>query len=163
MTLWRKRSDAWATMSAAAPRANIRADILEKDYWNSQVLRAASTLHPSDFVFKGGTSLSKAYKCTQRFSEDIDILILRRGLGSGARDKLMKKIVDEAVEELELTVEPSKHSRGRGEHLTEALRYPHQVTGAGILTPDVLLEMGIHGNDLNSGIKLTNPTDKSLE
>ena len=134
-------------MSAAAPRANIRADILEKDYWNSQVLRTASTLHPTDFVFKGGTSLSKAYKCTQRFSEDIDVLILRRELGSGARDKLMKKIVDDALEALELTVDPLKHSRGRGEHLTEGLRYPRQVTGAAILSPDVLLEMGIRGSD----------------
>jgi predicted nucleotidyltransferase component of viral defense system len=113
VTLWRKRADAWATMSAAAPRTNIRADILEKDYWNSQVLRTASTLHPTDFVFKGGTSLSKAYKCTQRFSEEIDVLILRRELGSGARDKLMKKIADGAVEELELTVDPSKHTHGR--------------------------------------------------
>lgn len=147
MTLWRKRSDAWATMSAAAPRSNIRADILEKDYWNSQVLRTASASHPTDFVFKGGTSLSKAYKCTQRFSEDIDVLILRRELGSGARDKLMKKIVDGAVEELELTLDPSKHSHGRGEHLTESLRYPGQVTGAATLSPDVLLEMGIRGSD----------------
>jgi len=79
-------------VSAAAPRAYIRADILEKDYWNSQVLRSASTLHPADFVFEGGTSLSKAYRCNQRFSEDIDVLILRRELGSGARHKLMKKI-----------------------------------------------------------------------
>jgi hypothetical protein len=134
-------------MSAAAPRTNIRADILEKDYWNSQVLRTASTLHPTEFVFKGGNSLSKAYKCTQRFSEDIDVLILRRELGSGARDKLMKKIADGAVEELELTLDPSKHSHGRGEHLTEALRYPRQVTGAATLSPDVLLEMGIRGSD----------------
>ena len=147
MTLWRNRSDAWATMSAAAPRANIRADILEKDYWNSQVLRTASTLHPTDFVFKGGTSLSKAYKCTQRFSEDIDVLILRRELGSGARDKLMKRIADEAIDVLELTVDPTKHSHGRGEHLTEALGYPRKVTGGAILSPDVLLEMGIRGSD----------------
>jgi hypothetical protein len=134
-------------MSAAAPRTNVRADILEKDYWNSQVLRTASASHPTDFVFKGGTSLSKAYRCTQRFSEDIDVLILRRELGSGARDKLMKEIAGGAVEELELTVDPSKHSHGKGEHLTEALRYPRQVTGAAILSPDVLLEMGIRGSD----------------
>jgi hypothetical protein len=134
-------------MSAAAPRTNVRADILEKDYWNSQVLRTASASHPTDFVFKGGTSLSKAYRCTQRFSEDIDVLILRRELGSGVRDKLMKEIAGVAVEELELTVDPSKHSHGKGEHLTEALRYPRQVTGAAILSPDVLLEMGIRGSD----------------
>jgi hypothetical protein len=134
-------------MSAAAPGANIRADILEKDYWYTQVLRTASASHPTDFVFKGGTSLSKAYRCTQRFSEDIDVLILRRELGGGARDKLMKKIADRAVEELELTVDPSKHSHGRGEHLTEALRYPQQVARAAILSPDVLLEMGIRGSD----------------
>lgn len=31
-----------------------------------------------DTVFKGGTALSKCYKMIERFSEDIDLVVLRR-------------------------------------------------------------------------------------
>jgi len=36
-------------------------------------------------LFKGGTSLSKAFGLISRFSEDIDITIFRDDLGKGAR------------------------------------------------------------------------------
>ena len=68
------------TLDAAAERLSISPTAVEKDYWVSEVLRALSRDFAGDFVFKGGTSLSKAYKCTQRFSEDIDVLILQREL-----------------------------------------------------------------------------------
>jgi predicted nucleotidyltransferase component of viral defense system len=52
---------------------------VEKDYW---VTYALYTLfqHPigSDTVFKGGTALSKCYKTIDRFSEDVDLVVLRR-------------------------------------------------------------------------------------
>jgi hypothetical protein len=50
--------------------------IVEKDFWVCWTLRALFSLpseHPA-LVFKGGTSLSKAYSLIQRFSEDIDIV-----------------------------------------------------------------------------------------
>lgn len=37
----------------------------------------------SHLIFKGGTSLSKAFKLIERFSEDIDISIERGSLGFG--------------------------------------------------------------------------------
>src|SRR6266508_3071655 len=88
--LFRDRSDFEDTIDAAGDRLRINSAIVEKDYWVSQVLRALAQEFPEDFVFKGGTSLSKGYCIIQRFSEDIDILILPRGRVSGARDKLMK-------------------------------------------------------------------------
>jgi hypothetical protein len=39
--------------------------------------------HPR-FLFKGGTSLSKAYGLISRFSEDIDITVFREDLGQAA-------------------------------------------------------------------------------
>jgi len=39
--------------------------------------------HPR-FLFKGGTSLSKAFGLISRFSEDIDITVFRDDLGQGA-------------------------------------------------------------------------------
>ncbi|MEP7246763.1 MAG: nucleotidyl transferase AbiEii/AbiGii toxin family protein, partial [Gammaproteobacteria bacterium] len=48
--------------------------VIEKDIW---VVWTLSVLFESSFgkhlVFKGGTSLSKAYKAIRRFSEDVDV------------------------------------------------------------------------------------------
>jgi hypothetical protein len=65
----------------------VSAAIVEKDFWVTEVLRvlAAGASHdaPNDrtypvtvrAVFKGGTSLSKAYRLIDRFSEDIDVFL----------------------------------------------------------------------------------------
>lgn len=49
---------------------------IEKDYWVSRSLKLMAE-HDKDgrAVFKGGTSLSKAYGIGARFSEDIDVAI----------------------------------------------------------------------------------------
>jgi hypothetical protein len=53
---------------------NVVAGLIEKDYWIMHVLYGLKqTWH--DFELKGGTSLSKAYKIINRFSEDIDVHI----------------------------------------------------------------------------------------
>jgi hypothetical protein len=44
---------------------------VEKDYWVSEALRALASGYGDDFVFKGGTSLSKGYRIIELFSEDI--------------------------------------------------------------------------------------------
>ncbi len=63
-------------------RTGIQPQAIEKDAWVTLVLRV---LFNSDLaehlIFKGGTSLSKAYNLIQRFSEDIDIAISREFLG----------------------------------------------------------------------------------
>ena len=41
--------------------------------------------YPGDFIFKGGTSLSRAYGLSERFSEDIDILVRERDEAKNAR------------------------------------------------------------------------------
>ncbi|MEL1243988.1 nucleotidyl transferase AbiEii/AbiGii toxin family protein [Flavobacterium sp. DGU11] len=48
--------------------------LVEKDYWIMHVLHGLQN-QGLDFELKGGTSLSKAYKIIDRFSEDIDIHI----------------------------------------------------------------------------------------
>ena len=48
--------------------------LLEKDLWVVWTLPALFTSPlAADLTFKGGTSLSKAYKIIDRFSEDIDL------------------------------------------------------------------------------------------
>lgn len=56
--------------------------VIEKDWWVTQVLRALFDLPYSEHLsFKGGTSLSKCWGLIERFSEDIDIGISREFLG----------------------------------------------------------------------------------
>lgn len=56
--------------------------VIEKDWWVTQVLRALFALPYSEHLsFKGGTSLSKCWGLIERFSEDIDIGISREYLG----------------------------------------------------------------------------------
>ncbi len=61
-------------LNLAADRSGRPSHLLEKDVW---VVWALSTLYGSPLgkhlVFKGGTSLSKAYRVIRRFSEDVDL------------------------------------------------------------------------------------------
>ncbi|APA00339.1 nucleotidyl transferase AbiEii/AbiGii toxin family protein [Flavobacterium commune] len=57
-------------------------DAIEKDWWVTITLKAIfSSKFAQHLVFKGGTSLSKAYNLIERFSEDIDLSIDRTILG----------------------------------------------------------------------------------
>jgi hypothetical protein len=61
-------------LGVAAAKSGRPTHLLEKDVW---VVWALSVIFESEFgphlVFKGGTSLSKAYGAVRRFSEDIDL------------------------------------------------------------------------------------------
>ncbi len=55
---------------------------VEKDGWVCLLLRAVfQSKYASNIIFKGGTSLSKAYNIINRFSEDVDLIIDRKLLG----------------------------------------------------------------------------------
>lgn len=55
----------------------IRESIIEKDFWVCWVLDYLfrDSQWKDKLIFKGGTSLSKAYGAIQRFSEDVDLVI----------------------------------------------------------------------------------------
>lgn len=66
----------------ASAKKGINANLIEKDWWICQVLKALYALPCADHVsFKGGTSLSKCWNLIERFSEDVDITIDREFLG----------------------------------------------------------------------------------
>lgn len=70
--------------SEAAARLGMTPAVVEKDFWVTWVLDrmfAAPELARL-LMFKGGTSLSKAYGLIERFSEDIDLILDWRVLGS---------------------------------------------------------------------------------
>jgi hypothetical protein len=71
----------------AATRMGTPVQNVEKDFWVCWVLDALfhglGDTGPR-LLFKGGTSLSKAFGLIPRFSEDIDITVFRSDLGHGA-------------------------------------------------------------------------------
>ena len=61
-------------LRAAQDASGRRAFLLEKDIWIVQTLRVLfDAPFGTNLVFKGGTSLAKAYQAIRRFSEDLDI------------------------------------------------------------------------------------------
>ena len=73
--------------------------VIEKDFWVCWTLRRLFSLESlkEHLLFKGGTSLSKAYRLIHRFSEDIDISIQRESLGfGGEKDPANPKLSNKA-------------------------------------------------------------------
>ena len=105
-------------VQATASHLRIPAAHVEKDYWVTQVLKR---LHESDYsgavVFKGGTSLSKAFGLIERFSEDIDLALKRdAGLSGSRRRTLIRSIEHEIARDLQYRPghpQESKHGRFR--------------------------------------------------
>lgn len=51
---------------------------IEKDYWVCYALKQIFTSLVAEYsIFKGGTALSKCYKIIERFSEDIDLVVIK--------------------------------------------------------------------------------------
>ena len=71
-----------------ADRMNTLPAIVEKDFWVVWILKHLYALPDAPpFIFKGGTSLSKAFGLIDRFSEDIDLIIDRAFFGyEGEKD-----------------------------------------------------------------------------
>ena len=83
-------------------KLEVSEDIVEKDYYVTMILKKLSTIE-YPVVFKGGTSLSKAFHVIDRFSEDIDITFTEH-LGEARRKKLKYNILKPIAEELELDI-----------------------------------------------------------
>jgi predicted nucleotidyltransferase component of viral defense system len=98
-----------------ADQMKIPAIYVEKDYW---VTYALFTIFNNeigkDTVFKGGTALSKCYNMIERFSEDIDLVVLRREGETDSKLKSKLKAVSTVVETVlpEVTIEGITHKMG---------------------------------------------------
>lgn len=84
---------------AAAEHYQIAEIFIEKDYWVTYALKQIfSNPKSKDItVFKGGTSLSKCHKIIERFSEDIDLVIITDEADGSNVIKRKLKLVTEAV------------------------------------------------------------------
>ena len=116
MSWYKDNKDAWKEIiQTVAAEEHRTTQMVEKDTIQSMFLLGLSKSE-LPFVFKGGTSLSKAYALIDRFSEDIDLSMSRKPTES--EKKKTKSIVIEIAEELGLTLAnpediQSRHSYNR--------------------------------------------------
>ncbi len=92
-------------LTEAGARRGLHPVLIEKDYWVVWLL--ALLFDPErpmgSIIFKGGTSLSKAYELIERFSEDIDLAFDKRQFGfEGDRDpeEVSKKKAASLIDDL---------------------------------------------------------------
>ena len=90
-------------------RLGLPVQAIEKDWWVTMVLKAVfSSKFAEHFVFKGGTSLSKAYYLIDRFSEDIDLAIKNKILSNvvqGLKELGKESITDEIRQRINQALE----------------------------------------------------------
>lgn len=138
---------------------------VEKDWW---VVRTLELFFDSSIaahsVFKGGTSLSKAWNLIDRFSEDIDLALDRKFLGFEKTDQEMtgaqvSKLRKQSFKYISETYFPEitekfkaagfkvetrlgKYEDGDQDPLTVEIYYPSVTDPIDYLQPRVLIEVG---------------------
>jgi hypothetical protein len=127
---------------------------IEKDIWVVEVLR--SVFRPVDgarVIFKGGTSLSKAYGIIERFSEDVDLLVVpENALSRGGRDRALRELPSRAARDLGTTAAREGNTQ-EGIHRSERVAYDAAFPDPGRVTAGVLLEMGVRGGPEPSEVR----------
>ena len=115
---------------------------IEKDYWITYVLYQIFNSDLKDkVVFKGGTALAKCYHIIDRFSEDIDLVLLKKG-GESANQKRkslksISKLINLDIPEIEREGITNKMGMIR----KTAHNYPKLFKGAfGQVRNDIILE-----------------------
>lgn len=117
---------------------------IEKDYWICRSLKQLSECKETDVaVFKGGTSLSKAYLLGNRFSEDIDIAITSDSQRTDNQTKniisRISKVMSSGLEEV-----PNPATRKYSKYRKAFYRYPVTTENGiiGVINPgQILLEI----------------------
>ena len=117
---------------------------VEKDYWITRGLnRLSQSEYSESVVFKGGTSLSKAYGILERFSEDID-LALKHGskMGDSKRKRLMKGVEKTVSHDLHNLPGHTLESK-RGRFRKTVYKFPEQseLVDASHVTNEILVEI----------------------
>lgn len=134
---------------------------IEKDWWVVQTLRIISGMDfAKHILFKGGTSLSKAWKLIDRFSEDIDLALDKTVLGidkvqtkkqvKQLRSKsksfitheffplLKKRFADAGINDTHIFIPETTEN----DPLSIEIHYPNVTQYSEYIKPRVLIEIG---------------------
>ena len=122
-------------------RSGISEDIIEKDYYITLILKELRDKE-SGVVFKGGTSLSKAFHAIDRFSEDVDITFTEY-LDAQKRKRLKYSIIKPISRELGLTISNWKKTASYMDYNKYELSYKSISEMDNPIPPMVVLETAL--------------------
>lgn len=126
MSWYKEYRSQWKEIIETVARELGRAELMvEKDTIQSMFLLELSKSE-LPFVFKGGTSLSKAYNLIDRFSEDID-LSMNRKLTEGER-KTSKELIVSIADSLGMTLMNPDKIRSRQDYNMYVFTYESLFT-----------------------------------
>ncbi|MDP2692908.1 MAG: nucleotidyl transferase AbiEii/AbiGii toxin family protein [bacterium] len=135
---------------ATAQHYKIAEIYVEKDYWVTFALKQIFTdVNSKDIaVFKGGTSLSKCFGIIERFSEDIDMVVIKEDEETDSSLKRKLKKVTSALEAVMTVIpnHPLENKRGK----IRKLVYGYDKVGVkgtyGQVRDQIVLEVSSLGN-----------------
>lgn len=135
---------------ATAQHFGIAEIYIEKDYWVTLALKQIFLDKNSKdiAVFKGGTSLSKCFKIIDRFSEDIDMVVIKE---DGESDNSLKRKLKKVTNALDAVMtaipeHPLENKRGK----IRKVVYGYEKVGVkgayGQVRDQIILEVSSLGN-----------------
>lgn len=140
----------------AARQTGINARHFEKDYYVTEVLRQVFADLPDSVVFKGGTSLSKAYHLIDRFSEDIDLLVVPDPDTPGEVERILGQI-DASSSAAMGGVVPTVRDAQPGLMREIGLAPSYGTPKGGGVGADVRVESGRRGGPRPTEVRLIRP------
>lgn len=146
-----------ALAAQVSDRLGIPAEHVEKDFWVTEVLRGA--VHGAAqagvvVVFKGGTSLSKAFGLIQRFSEDVDMLVIYpEEMRTPDRERALKTIVRGASDATALDTVSVPGATSKGKRRGARFNYRGDADPGAGLSAGVFLELGSSGGAMPSSVE----------
>jgi hypothetical protein len=150
MNLHENRDLFVALVKNMSEKTSISEVYIEKDYWLTRALqRLSQNPNLEKVVFKGGTALAKAYRLTNRFSEDIDIAVIEANSFTGNQLKmLIKRLAKDMATGLEERVVDGITSKG-SRFYKAIYSYPilaRQDTKTAVKSGQLLIEINTFAN-----------------
>ena len=151
------------TYQQISENTGLSASAVEKDWWVIQAMAAIFDLEIAPYlVFKGGTSLSKAWKLIERFSEDVDLAVdrsffgfdgdltkkqrtqLRKAASKYISTTLIKELEAKFIEKGLLNVEFKLVDTTESDQDPTIIEiyYPNVIESPGYILPKVQIEIG---------------------
>lgn len=151
------------TYQQISENTGLSASAVEKDWWVIQAMAAIFDLEIAPYlVFKGGTSLSKAWKLIERFSEDVDLAVdrsffgfdgdlskkqrtqLRKAASKYISTTLIKELEDKFIEKGLLNAEFKLVDTTESDQDPTIIEiyYPNVIESPGYILPKVQIEIG---------------------
>lgn len=144
-----EHGDFAAAITETAAHHGLSEQVVEKDYFITEVLRTVCSHYGEKVIFKGGTSLSKGWDLIRRLSEDVDLLVpvdrFEPPLGSNRAPRELEVMRDMIGQHVGLTLhghDSEKFDGGRSRRDPFGYETNFDLIG---LAPTVIAEPGVAG------------------